>query len=214
MGTHARIEAGWIAIDTQAWLHQRTGGPIPALTGALQAWAAHARMTDPSLYHWADIVLRWLAAHGCTGPDLTDPDAFQVISHLGGRLDAEVWVARATSPEHGPIAVVLVDDDPPVVHADTVTDAAHWWDADIVDILCPNGHGWTWRTDRELLTADGSVTTVTVVFGTDLDAPFRPCPDCEAHRLGRRPTPCGCDHTPWIVCPTCGARCDVDLPPR
>jgi hypothetical protein len=218
MGRHARIENDYVTIDTLAWLEQRTGGPIPGLTVALQAWGARARMTDPTLYHWVDIIPGWCAASGYPGPDPTDPQAIQVISHLGSRLDAEVWVARATTPDDGPIAVVLVNDDLPVVYADTAPDAGDWWDGDSVQIFCPNGHGWTWRTGRELLTQDGSSTTVSVVFGPDcptaLDAPFQPCPDCEAHRLGRRPSPCGCDGTWWIVCTTCGARCDVDLPPR
>jgi hypothetical protein len=216
MGTHARIDAGWIAIDARAWLDQRTGGPILDLTAALRAaWAARARFTNPQPPDWTDLVPRWLTDHRYPSPDPADPDGLQVITHAGTRLDADLWIARATTPNHGPIAVVLINDDPPGVYADTAGDLADWYDADTVDIVCPNGHGWTWRTGRELITADrGAFTTVTVVFGTDLDAPFRPCPHCQAHRLGGRPDPCGCDGTPWIICPTCGARCDVELPDR
>lgn len=43
MGEHARIETGYIAIDTTAWLDQRTGGPLPDLTDDLHAWAARHR---------------------------------------------------------------------------------------------------------------------------------------------------------------------------
>jgi hypothetical protein len=116
-------------------------------------------------------------------------------------------------PSHGPVAVVLRNDDPPVVHTDT-SETAGWYDADTVDIVCPGGgHGWTWRSGRELLdAATGSFTTLTVVFGANLDAPFTPCPDCRAHQAGRRRDPCGCDGSSWILCPICGRRCDVELP--
>ena len=59
-----------------------------------------------------------------------------------------------------------------------------------------------------------SFTTLTVVFGPNLDAPFTPCPTCIASAAGQRSEPCGCDGAPWIVCPVCGHRCDVDLPTR
>jgi hypothetical protein len=213
MGTHATIKDGYIGIDALAWLEQRTGGPIPELTGDLQTWGTHARATITDLYHWADIIPRWITARRYPGPDPTDPTAVQVISHVGTRLDADLWIARATAPDYGPIAAVLFNDDLPVVYADTIHDTAPWYDGDSIDIGCPNGHGWTWRAGRELLTADGSFTTLTLAFGPNLDAPFQPCGDCEAYRLGRRPDPCRCDGSSWIVCPTRGARCDVQLPP-
>jgi hypothetical protein len=83
-----------------------------------------------------------------------------------------------------------------------------------VQVFCPNGHGWWWRTGRELLTADLTFTTLTAVFGANLDAPFSRCRVCDAYDTGRRSHPCGCDATPWIVCPTCEQRCDVELPPH
>ena len=108
--------------------------------------------------------------------------------------------------------MIGIDHDPPTVYADTCTDPGDWFDADTVNIHCPTGHGWAWRTGRELVTADGSFTTLTAVFGPDPHAPFTPCPDCTAHQHDRRTTRCGCDRTPWIICPTCGRRCDVELP--
>jgi hypothetical protein len=47
-----------------------------------------------------------------------------------------------------------------------------------------------------------------VVHGAEL-----PCRVCAAYDTGRRSAPCGCDGTPWIVCPTYRQRCDVELPP-
>jgi hypothetical protein len=238
MGTHARIENGFISIDTAAWLEQRTGGPLDDLTGDLRTRAArHHPQADPATpaatdqggddgrrddgpvpldgYVWRQAVLAWCAARGHGSPDPTDPLAGPlVIAHEGTRLDREVWLALAETPDGCRIAVVQCNDDVPVVYADAVGDTGDWFDADTVQIGCPNGHGWLWRTGRELLTADGSFTTLTVVFGPNLDAPFSRCRVCEAFDAGRRAAPCGCDGVAWIVCPVCSGRCDVHLPPR
>jgi hypothetical protein len=217
MGRHARIEpGGYIAIDHAAWLEQRTGGPDPDLTGDLTAWATHHTDTGepvapdhaPLARDWPTVARAWCTARGHETPE---PD---FLAHVGTRLDADVWVLRATTTGRFTIAVVGIDHDPPTVYAEVPhLDPWEWFDADSVDICCPGGHGWTWRTGRELVTGDeGAFTTLTVVFGPTLDSPFTPCPDCTAHRLGQRAAPCGCDGTPWIVCPTCGTRCDVELP--
>jgi hypothetical protein len=166
-------------------------------------------------FHWADLVLAWCRDRGHTSPDRSDPDAGPlVIAHIGTRLDTELWIARATTPEHTRIAVVQINDDPPSVYDDYIHDPDHWWDADTVDIVCPGGHGWTWQTGREMITIDGSFSTLTVVFGLDLDAPFTPCPACFAAATTATAPACGCDRSSWILCPTCGLRCDVELPAR
>jgi len=225
MGTHARIGNGFILIDACAWLDQRVAGPRPDLTRDLHDWATQrpgatadvAASRPPRLgrYGWQQAVLAWCDARGHAGPDPSDPLAGpELISHEATRLDRDLWVARALTPDGHRIVVVQTEDDAPTVHDDHVTDSARWYDADTVDISCPNGHGWTWRSGRELLTADGSFTTLTVVFGPNLDAPFSRCGDCQAYDLGRRSTSCRCDRSPWIVCPTCGQRCDVELTSR
>ena len=214
MGTHARIENGYISIDTTAWLEQRTGGPLPHLTEELRVWGNDRRHHDePDSFHWEDAALAWCRYREYSSPDPSDPDAGPtVIGHFGTRLDTELWIARADAREHGPIAIVVVNDEAPVVYANRVTDSADWYDADTVDITCPSGHGWTWRTGRELIDASGSFTTLTVVFGPDLDAPFTACPTCTDHHDGRRQDACGCDRSSWIACPACRSRCDVELP--
>ena len=268
MGIHARIENGFISIDTTTWLDQRTAGPLKDLTRDLHAWAARqphrttaltpvpgatssgatssgatssgataSGATAPAAAgaascgstrpagvdtdgvarwgrsRWQQAVLAWCTARGYGSPDRTDPLAGpELIVHESSRLDRDLWVARTVGPHGLPIVVVQVEDDAPFIRADGTREAADWYDGDTVAIVCPNGHGWWWRTGRELVTADGSFTTLTVVFGPNLDAPFTRCGDCLAHDLGRRPRPCGCDGTPWIVCPVCGARCDVELP--
>ena len=74
----------------------------------------------------------------------------------------------------------------------------------------PSSRPWPRVASWQL--ASHRVTTLTVVFGANLDAPFTTCPTCTSHQLGQRAEPCGCDGAPWIVCPTCGGRCDVELP--
>lgn len=219
MGTHARIEpGGHVSIDTTAWLEQRTGGPDPDLTADLHTWAAtHTDTGQPSTArpdtlavprNWPAVTRAW-----CTdrGHDTPEPD---FLAHTDTRLDTDLWILRATVGRQYRIAVIGLGWNIPVVHAETPhLDPWEWFDADSVDISCPSGHGWTWRTGRELITADGTFTTLTVVFGPDLDAPFTPCPHCTAHQKGLRRLPCGCDG-PWIICPACGSRCDVELPTR
>ena len=212
MSRHARIEpGGYVVIDVDAWLDQRTGGPVDELTTDLLRWAAtHPKGSQraPTDRDWAATAREWMAGRGF---EVADHD---LIAHVETRLDATVWILRGSRPGYGPVAVVGVNNEPPSVCADVCTDSWDWFDADSVDIACPGGHGWTWRTGRELLTADGSFTTLTAVFGPGLDAPFTPCPHCAAHAAGQGPEPCGCDGAPWIVCPACGRRCDVHLPTR
>jgi len=226
MGTHARIENDFISIDTTAWLEQRTGGPIDDLTSDLHRWATarHRDTTSPISTSspprlgrrvWWETVVDWCGARGHASPDPSDPHAGpMLICHEMTRLDRDLWLARAVTPDGCPIVVAQLEDDAPSVYADDTREVTDWFDADTVDICCPGGHGWTWRTGRELLTAGGSFTTLTVVFGPNLDAPFSRCGDCQAYDLGRRSTSCRCDRSPWIVCPTCGQRCDVELTSR
>jgi hypothetical protein len=213
MSEHARIEpGGYVTVDVNAWLDQRTGGPIEELTADLHRWADTHPDADagdgpvPPVRDWTATARAWFQDSGF------EPAEADLIAHVETRLDAEVWILRATSPRHGPVAVVGINHAPPVVYADACTDSWYWFDADSVDITCPEGHGWTWSTGRELVTADGSFTTLTVVFGPDLDAPFTPCPHCHAYQTGQRSEPCGCGGAPWIICPICGRRCDVELP--
>jgi hypothetical protein len=220
MGTHARIEpGGYVTIDVGAWLEHRTGGPDDDLTSDLRAWAARhdddGRPTAPgapihSRYrNWVDVTRSWATARG---HEIPEPD---LIGHAETRLDAEVWILRATITGRYKVAAVGINHDPPTVHAESCTDPYDWFDADTVEIGCPAGHGWTWRTGRELIDGrTGSFTTLTAVFGADLDAPFTPCPRCTAHQHGAGREPCPCDGAPWIICPIpgCGRRCDVELP--
>ena len=216
MGKYARIEpGGYISIDHTAWLNQRTLGILDDLTADLRQWVQnptgpHARMLNKDMSQpsgkWRSAALIW-----CLGRsyEMSEPD---VIVHSDTRLDENLWVVRFRTQDLGALIIVGIDDDLPTVRADLCSDSWDWFDSDSVEIFCRAGHGWTWRSGRELITADGSFTTLTAVFGTDLDAPFTPCPMCTAYRDGTRTTPCGCDRSPWIACPTCGSRCDVELP--
>jgi hypothetical protein len=223
MGAHARIGPGdQVTIHTAAWLEQRTGGVIEELSTDLRTWAAtHEDIIDvssdvisgpvrggPAAGDWLLAARAWCRVRGyeCPEPDF--------IVHVGTRLDVEtLWILRAVAAHWQRIAIVGIDHDTPRVYADTCHDTGTWFDADSVDIHCPDGHGWTWRTGRELLTRDGDWTTLTMLFGPSLDAPFTGCGDCTAYRHGEREQPCPCDRTRWILCPTCGRRCDVELTP-
>jgi hypothetical protein len=217
MGEYARITpSGGVLIDTAAWITARAGGLRTDLTDQLHRWARHHRpeTADPaagSPTGWPALASTW-CEH--TGYRVVEPG---LIVHDRTRLNTSVWVLPATTREDGPgaadrVVIVGAGGHLPAVYADTTTDPWAWWDADTVTITCPAGHWWTWRSGRELLTSTGRPTTLTVVFGPSLDAPFSPCPDCAAHQLGHHPSRCGCDGTPWIVCPVCGRRCHLGPP--
>jgi hypothetical protein len=215
MGVGARIDIGHVVIDTAAWLEQRTAGVLDEPTRDLHAWAAAHADTPrpPGVDPWRHLTLTWCRHHRLTGPGPVDaPPGPDLVHHEFTRLDTELWVARAVSPTWGRLAVVQQDDDPPTVYADDTRETAPWLDADTVTIACPHGHGWTWPDGEDLADADDRPTTLAAVFGPSRDAPFTCCPHCTAHTHGRRPEPCRCDRTSWIVCPICGARCDTHLP--
>jgi hypothetical protein len=122
-------------------------------------------------------------------------------------------VLRATVGHQYRIAVVRTGHHLPVVHAEIPhLDPGYWFDADSVDITCPHGHGWTWRTGRDLVTAHGDFTTLSEVFGPDPDAPFAACARCAPGPRSPRRILGDCHHVPRILCPTFGADCDVELP--
>lgn len=200
---------GYVTVDVHAWLDQRTGGPIDELSTALRDWAPRSDAATDLLEN----ARTWMTATGFE-PVSVEHSVTDVIAHVETRLDAEVRILRGNHPEWGTVAVIGINNDPPTAYADSCIDSGDWYDADSVDITCPGGHGWTWRTDRELLTADGTFATLTEVFGPSLDAPFKPCPHCRAYIGGHRSKPCGCDGIPWIICPTCGRRCDLRLTTR
>ncbi len=230
MGDYARITpTGAVLIDTTAWIAARTGGVRADLSERLHSWASHhrdqtatatadRRQTRRPGAGWAGLALAW-CEHA--GHQVGDPG---LVVHQGTRLDAGVWILPVIASNGdgdgggrgagvGRVAVVGTGDHPPLVYADATTDPWAWRDADTVTITCPTpGHWWTWRSGRELLTSTRRPATLTGVFGMSLDAPFSPCPDCAAFQLGQRAAPCGCDGTPWIVCPTCGRRCQLGPP--
>jgi len=217
MGLHARITPdGSIRIDTASWITHRTGGDIPRLTSGLHQTRRDTERANgprpPDIAHglrgfWVGVTWTWYTNQFI---NLSAPDP--VIVHAGTRLDADVWIVRAEGGEGGPLAVIGINDHDPLVYTDTTTDPWAWRDPGTVIISCPTGHHWTWHTGRELVTDTGKATTITAVFGTDLAAPFSPAPPCTTHHKGKFARSCTCEQTPWIRCPTCWRRCDVELP--
>lgn len=216
-------------IHTVAWLALRTRGVHEGLTQDLHTWARRhhprtrpANLDGPAETAWPDLATAWCqnSNHGLTASDL--------IRHSASRLDTAVWALPAATIDGRRIVIVGIDTHPPTVYADGCRDNWAWRDADSLVITCPAGHGWTWRTGRELLTTTGRATTLTTIFGTDLGAPFTTCPTCTGRITDRDDDPsvdsrsdardgdvggaCGCDRDPWIVCPTCGQDCSLSLP--
>ena len=220
MGDYARITpTGGVLVDADAWIAARTGGVRTDLTYQLRRWARHhqpetANAVAGSPGGWPVLATTWSehAGHRVVEPGL--------VVHDRTRLDTSVWILPAVittggddaGVDGGRMVVVGTGRDLPIVYVDATCDPWAWCDADTVTITCPAGHWWTWRSGRELLTSTGRPATLTGVFGPNLDAPFSSCPDCAAFELGHRPSSCGCDGVPWIVCPACGRRCHLGPP--
>src|SRR5690349_12272445 len=130
MGTHARIENGFISIDTRAWLDQRTGGPLDDLTYDLHAWVVqeHLGVTVAAVaniagswplqlgrYGWQKATLGWFTARGHAASRLgegSEDDARPtVISHELTRLDRDLWLARGVTAAGTPLVVVQLEDE-------------------------------------------------------------------------------------------------------
>lgn len=212
-------------IHTVAWLALRTRGVHEGLTRDLHTWARrHHRpgsFDGPAETAWPELATAWCqnSNHGLTASGL--------IRHSASRLDTAVWVLPSSTIDGRRIVIVGIDTHPPTVYADGCRDSWAWRDADSLVITCPAGHGWTWRTGLELLTTTGRATTLTAVFGSDLESPFTTCPTCTGQITKRDDDPvgdrpgnggddgvrvCGCDREPWIVCPICGQVCTLTLP--
>ena len=153
---------------------------------------------------WPGLARAWCQERGHV---ITPPG---LIVHERTRLDATVWILPAATVDERRVVVVGLDEHPPTVYADGCPDPWAWHDADSLVITCPQGHTWTWRTGRELLTATGRATTLTAVFGPSLNAPFTPGTACTDQDDG--PRGCGCDRDTGIVCPTCSQVCTLTLP--
>jgi hypothetical protein len=57
----------------------------------------------------------------------------------------------------------------------------------------------------------GEDQPIAQVFSGGRDAPFAPCPDCDAFYAGESDQECQADHEPGILCPDCGLLCDLVL---
>jgi hypothetical protein len=204
MGDHVTIEHGHhVTIDTHGWVAQRVGDDLTELTASLHDWGRLQHLTYTSL-DWITRAELWCQARGYdigeSGPTLHD--------HY--ELSAPVTILLVAAGEHGTIAIVSVDNQPPTVYRDITTDEGYWYQVDSLDITCGCGRRWHW-TGNELIAADGTATTVAAVFGDTPHTPFTPCPDCAAHDDNATGTPCPTPGADPILCPHCGQHCDLEL---
>jgi hypothetical protein len=208
MDTAVVIERGFYVIDTHTWTDQRTGRRDDTLTESLREFISQNVFSEcqPSMDTGARMQL-W-----CTARGLVIAEGGQIY-HDHGCLNDPVTIVLAADPQPdgGAYALVQVDDDQPIVYHDLTTDIGYWYRIRAVDIVCPDGHRWTWREDSGLLDEHGHDTTLAAVFGPDRDAPYRRCRDCAAFDNGDTDTMCDCGDTSAIYCPTCDQPCRLTL---
>lgn len=200
------IEDGYHLIDTDAWVRQRTGEPVPELTDALGEFLAHPVFADyhPRIDTTARMQL-WCAARGWTTGEET------TVCHDHSCLREPVSIVLATDPDRAAYALVQVGTDTPQVLADLTTDEGYWYQVESVDIVCAGGHRWTWTDHTSLLDQTGHFLRLADLFGCHRGAPYAECRDCLAYDDGGRDEPCLCDNRYTIYCPTCGQRCRLEL---
>jgi hypothetical protein len=72
----------------------------------------------------------------CAASEYLIDDA-STIHHDHPWLSRPVSVARAWAGQHGAIAIVSIDAQPPRVYGDVTTDDGYWYQAGSLDIVCP-----------------------------------------------------------------------------
>lgn len=201
MGENAKLEHDYIEIDTAAWIAGRTGGPLEELTeifGEFEASLSEASslaVEAAPLFATARAGSDWEAAE------------FAIIATAGGgstaSLSENVKIHRYTDPQYGDVALITVDtrygrDETTAYAENPHQDPAAWFDFDAVDIFCPAGHGWMLR-GSELVDQGGNCHKPADIFGPE-GIVTRDQDDESGESDEYR-----------ILCPTCGALCDVEL---
>jgi len=203
------MERGYYLIDTDAWVDQRVGERADDFTAQLREFTDHDLFREqPTSMDVDSRVVLWCAARDWAVSEGAP------IYHDDNQLTRPVSIILATAPgpETQAVAIVIVENDAPVVYPDITTDEGYWYQVSTVDIVCPTGHRLTWDGGRGLIDHEGEDTTIAAVFGRDPQAPLRPCRACAAYDDSDTDLHCDCGGVSAIYCPVCGARCSLALP--
>lgn len=205
MGKHAHVVFDYIEVNTAAWVQERTGGPLDDLTRQHDTYVSDLKDRARAVafaFSGVDTLHRFICTRAGEAWALNDaatlePDTGQGIVSLS----ESVLIYRYPDPDHGPVAFVIEVDGAGIgsirAYADTVKDTATWCTVE-VQIGCPNGHGWSYRSG-ELIDTDGSVRNPGDIF---------PAGQIIIRDNDRRSATRG---QYAIVCPQCSAPCDVEL---
>jgi hypothetical protein len=205
------VDRGFVHVDAHAWVEQRVGEAQQALTTSLSDFGHHVLFAEYPLdrLDWMARAELWCAARGYP------VDEGQPIELDDEVLTRRVSVLCAATDTREAIVVVSVNDAEPTVYPDRTTDPGYWRQADHVDLACTEcADRWTWYTATgTLLVLDTGVreSSIADVFGYYDSTPFAPCAACAAFESGESEEICDGDHEPRIICPTCGADCQLQL---
>src|SRR5690349_10341218 len=152
MDEAVRIEPGYHIIDTESWVRQRTGEPVPDLTATLTEFTDHPVFDDLRIHVDTSARMQlWAAARGWS----TNLETNHHHSH--DVLSEPVSIVLARDPDRCAYALVQVGHDTPQVYLDLTTDDDYWLQVEPVDIVCSTGeHRWTWLDHRTLLDDTGT----------------------------------------------------------
>lgn len=201
MSDGAQIKDGYIEIDTDKWLEERTGGPLDEVTDLYREFDEFvSRQTSLRL----DTVPMFITAR--CGSEWRDAEFAVIQTPDGGgtvNLSDDMLIHRYIDPIHGPVAFVTTDwqfrAGYTTAYADSGHDSTEWFSYHDANIYCPAGHGW--RFHGEDLTDDtGTYQTTRDVFPGGEIVTWDDGLDSETYGEYR------------IICPTCGAKCDVSMP--
>ncbi|MBN1174306.1 MAG: hypothetical protein JXA67_19205 [Micromonosporaceae bacterium] len=212
MSDPTTVDHGFVHVDTGAWVDQRVGDKLQELTSALSDFGHHDLFREYPMDR-VDPMTRaelWCVARGF------GVDEGQPVEHDDEVLTRPVSILCAATDTREAIAVVSVDGGEPTVYPDRTTDPGYWHQDDQVDIACTEcAERWTWcpNTDNALVHGCGACheSSIADIFGTGDGSPFAPCTACAAVEAGDPDASCDGDHEPAIVCPTCGADCQLRL---
>jgi hypothetical protein len=199
----ATIDDGYVTVDADAWLEARTGGEIESLTESLSRFIDHYRNQAGQAHHHVSCAVEAYVA--TVDPHGDDRHDIHMVNYEHTLTEC-LSVTTFDHPRYGACVVAYESSwsrtGVPRIYRDATMDSGYWYDYDLYEVCCPEGHGFT-VNPRDVVDETGSPRTRDDLW-----------PDGILTCVSDDPTH---DDHDWhgsyaILCPTCAGCCSVDMP--